>query len=82
LSPRLVLGWRRDQEKRRRHLDYCESHLAKLDPMSILKRGYAVATRLPEGTVIRDAALVPPGAAIEVKVAKGAMACEVVDTTE
>ena len=82
LSPRLVLSWRRAEENRRRHLDYCESHLAKLDPMSILKRGYAVATRLPEGTVIRDATLVPSGAAIEVKVAKGAMTCEVVDATE
>jgi exodeoxyribonuclease VII large subunit len=82
VSPRLVLSWRRGQENRRRHLDYCESHLAKLDPMSILKRGYAVATRVPAGTIIRDATLVPPGAGIRVKVAKGAMACEVIETTE
>jgi exonuclease VII large subunit len=50
--------------------------------MSILKRGYAVATRLPEGTVIREAATVPEGAQVRVRVAKGAMACEVVETTE
>lgn len=82
LIPRLALGWRRGQETRRRHLDYCESHLANLDPMAILQRGYAVATRLPEGTVIRDASLVPAGAGIRVRVAKGAMNCEVIEAIE
>jgi exodeoxyribonuclease VII large subunit len=81
LSPRLVLSWRRGQETRRRHLDYCDSHLNKLDPMAILQRGYAVATRLPEGTVIRDATQIPKGAGVKVRVAKGAMDCEVVETT-
>ena len=50
--------------------------------MAILARGYAVATRVPEGTIIRDAATVPTGAGIKVRVAKGAMDCEVVETTE
>jgi exodeoxyribonuclease VII large subunit len=81
LTPRLALSWRQAQETRRRHLEYCGSHLNKLDPMAILARGYAVATKLPEGTIIRDAALVSTGANIKVKVAKGAMACEVTETT-
>jgi exodeoxyribonuclease VII large subunit len=82
LSPRLGLGFGHSQETRRRHLDYCESHLAKLDPMAILARGYAVATKMPEGTIIRDAATVPAGASIKVRVAKGAMGCEVLETVE
>ncbi len=82
LTPRLVLSRRRGQEARRRQVDYCASHLHKLDPMAILQRGYAVATRVPEGTIIRDAALVPPKAAIKVKVAKGALDCEVLEVTE
>ena len=82
LRPRLTLGFCRGEETRRRHLTYCESHLANLDPMAILARGYAVATRVPEGTIIRDAATVPQGAGIKVRVAKGAMDCEVVETTE
>jgi exodeoxyribonuclease VII large subunit len=79
LTPGLVLSWRRGQEARRRHLDYSQSHLKKLDPMAILQRGYAVATRVPEGTIIRDATQVPRGAGIKVKVAKGAMDCEVLE---
>jgi exodeoxyribonuclease VII large subunit len=82
VTPRLALSWRQAQEVRRRHVDYCDSHLKKLDPMAILQRGYAVATRVPEGTIIRDAALVPRGAGIKVKVAKGTMACEVIAKTK
>jgi exonuclease VII large subunit len=50
--------------------------------MAILARGYAVATKMPEGTIIRDAATVAAGASIKVRVAKGAMGCEVVETVE
>ena len=82
LRPRLTLGFCRGQETSRRHLTYCESRLANLDPMAILARGYAVATRVPEGTIIRDATTVPQGAGIKVRVAKGCMDCEVVETTE
>ena len=49
----------------------------QLNPLAILKRGYAVATLLPQGTLIRDAALVAKGAAIRVRVACGRMDCEV-----
>ena len=94
LSPRRALGMPRQRleqaaarlgqclcqrlAERRRHLDYCQTHLEQLNPLAILKRGYAVATLLPEETVIRDAALVPPGAGIRVQVARGKMDCEVV----
>jgi len=82
LTPRLALSWHRAQEARRRHLAYCDSHLQKLDPMAILARGYAVATKLPEGTIIREAAQVAQGDGIKVKVAKGAMDCEVLEITK
>jgi exodeoxyribonuclease VII large subunit len=82
--PRLVqtaqmLGqsWRRRQTALRRHLESCRAQLAQLNPLAILHRGYAVATLLPEGSVIRDAALVPLGANIRVKVARGRMDSEV-----
>ncbi len=81
-SRRLGRAWQQVMGARRRHLDYCASHLAKLDPMSILKRGYAVATKLSEGTIIRDAFTVPSGSAIRVQVAKGRMDCRVVEVRE
>jgi len=71
---------RRGQQKmqdQRRHLDYIQSHLQQLSPLAILARGYAVATKLPEGDIIRDASQAPAGSAIRVRVATGRMDCEV-----
>jgi exodeoxyribonuclease VII large subunit len=79
---RLLRSWHQALATRRRHLNYYASHLAKLDPMSILQRGYAVATKLPEGTIIRDALTVPPGAEIRVRVAQGRMDCTVTEIGE
>jgi exodeoxyribonuclease VII large subunit len=97
LSPRRALGTPRQRleqtatrlgqclcqrlVERRRHLEYCQTHLEQLNPLSILKRGYAVATLLPEETVIRDATLVPLGAQVRVQVARGRMDCEVQDVS-
>ncbi|OGP71759.1 MAG: exodeoxyribonuclease VII large subunit, partial [Deltaproteobacteria bacterium RBG_13_58_19] len=68
---RLGQAWNRRQQELRRHLEYCQSHLEKLDPLAILQRGYAVATRLPEGTIIRDTLTIPFGSKVRVRVAKG-----------
>jgi exodeoxyribonuclease VII large subunit len=82
LGQRLLSDWQRDQQSRRRHLEYCQSHLEKLNPLAILQRGYAVATRLPEETVIRDAFQVPRGAPVRVRVARGRLDCEVTEVAE
>ena len=76
-AARLGQCYSQRQATQRRHLEYCETHLAQLNPLAILQRGYAVATLLPEETVIRDAAMVPPGAGVRVQVAKGRLDCEV-----
>jgi exodeoxyribonuclease VII large subunit len=93
LSPRRALGTPRQrvaqaaarlgqcfcrrQAEQRRHLEYYETHLGQLNPLAIMERGYAIATLLPEETVIRDATQVPPGANIRVQVARGRLDCEV-----
>jgi exodeoxyribonuclease VII large subunit len=69
--------WHLKMKEKRRHLDYLQSHLQQLSPLAILERGYAVATKLPEGTIIRDASQAPAGTAIRVRVAQGRMDCEV-----
>ena len=74
---RLGQSFRRGLETRRRHLDYCQSHLDNLNPLAILQRGYAVATLLPQETVIRDAGQVPVGAGVRVRLARGRLDCEV-----
>lgn len=78
----LLRRWQRTQAERRRHLNSCRSHLDKLNPLAILQRGYAVATLLPENTIIRDARQAPPGAAVRVRVARGHLDCEVKEASE
>ncbi len=73
----LFRAWQRALSERRRHLLVAREHLQKLDPLAILNRGYAVATTLPEGVIIRDPAQAPPGSAIRVRVARGRMDCRV-----
>ena len=70
-------GWCRRQAEQRRHLEYTQNRLEQINPLAILKRGYAVATLLPGETVIRDATEVSAGAAVRVRVAHGRMDCEV-----
>jgi exodeoxyribonuclease VII large subunit len=74
-------SFRRRQTEPRRHLEYCRTQLDQHNPLAILQRGYAVATLLPQETVIRDAALVSPHAAVRVRVAHGRMDCEVKDVS-
>jgi exodeoxyribonuclease VII large subunit len=82
LAQRLEPAWRRRQQQLRRHLEYCLSHLQKLDPQAILGRGYAIATRLPENTVILDALEIPPETRVRVRVARGRLDCRVLETAE
>ena len=75
-------SFRRRQTEPRRHLEYCRTQLDQLNPLAILQRGYAVATLLPQETVIRDATLVSKRAAVRVRVAHGRMDCEVREVGE
>ena len=75
-------SFRRRQTEPRRHLEYSQSQLDQLNPLAILQRGYAVATLLPLGTVIRDATLVSKGAAVRVRVAHGRLDCEVKEVSQ
>jgi exodeoxyribonuclease VII large subunit len=78
---RLLSSWRQRTQEIRRHLNYSRSHLEKLNPLAILERGYAVATRLPEGAVIRDALEVAPETQVRVRVARGRLDCQVKSVT-
>jgi exodeoxyribonuclease VII large subunit len=70
----LFQRWGRGLKEWRRHLDYCQSHLGQLNPLAILERGYAVATQLPEETVIREL--------IRVRVARGRLDGQVTEVGE
>ncbi|HET8549656.1 MAG TPA: exodeoxyribonuclease VII large subunit [Bryobacteraceae bacterium] len=53
-----------------------EAHLTQLSPLRVLERGYAIVQR-PDGAVIRDAALAPEGAELNVRLARGRLRVDV-----
>lgn len=61
-----------------RELDMLES----LNPLSVLKRGYGIVKRLPEGNIVRDAATLSVGSRIDVTLFSGSLAAEVTKVSE
>jgi exodeoxyribonuclease VII large subunit len=56
--------------------------LQTLSPLAVLGRGYSLTRLLPSGTVVRSAAQVRVGDAIEILLAEGALGARVTDVKE
>jgi exodeoxyribonuclease VII large subunit len=65
----------------RHRLQTLAGRLDSLSPLAVLGRGYSL-TRTPTGEIVRDAAGVTPGDAVEVLLARGALECRVERTKE
>jgi len=68
-----VFAWLRG---RRARLELLAGRMNALSPLAILERGYAIC-RGEEGAILRDAGTVAAGARIDVKLARGELACRV-----
>jgi exodeoxyribonuclease VII large subunit len=55
------------------HLAGTGSRLESLNPLAVLRRGYAVVTRLEDGKVVETAEQAPTGADLRVRLAEGAL---------
>jgi exodeoxyribonuclease VII large subunit len=81
---RMVFRWqglaaaeKRVCQEQRSRLRLVEAQMANLSPLGVLKRGYSITRKVPEGTLLTDAALVGVGDQVEVLLAKGALGCRV-----
>ena len=63
----------------RSSLDTSAAALAVLGPSATLERGYAIVRREPGGSIVRDPAQAPAGAALRIRVAYGDIAATVDD---
>ncbi|MBI5581385.1 MAG: exodeoxyribonuclease VII large subunit [Deltaproteobacteria bacterium] len=64
-------------EKNQSSLREARAKLEALNPMAVLRRGYSVTRRLPDGRVVTDPNHVVLGQDIEVLVAEGSLFCNV-----
>ncbi len=81
---RMVFRWqglaaaeKRFCQEQRSRLRLMEVQMANLSPLGVLRRGYSITRKVPEGTLLTDAALVGVGDQVEVLLAKGKLACRV-----
>jgi exodeoxyribonuclease VII large subunit len=68
----------------RRQLDYKQTSLSLLEkgigglsPLSVLRRGYSITRKLPEGNVLKDTSGVQKGDQVEVLLAEGELTCRI-----
>jgi exodeoxyribonuclease VII large subunit len=76
LRTRLEQRLQQALDGRKRHFALAAGKLHALSPLAVLQRGYAIA-RLPDGTVVTDAAQTRPGDTLEVKLLHGRLDCRV-----
>jgi exodeoxyribonuclease VII large subunit len=78
LTERLVRMFKQDLRLARESFYQLAGKLQALSPLATLRRGYAMA-QTTEGKLIKDASQVEPGDPITVRLAVGALFCEVKD---
>jgi exodeoxyribonuclease VII large subunit len=66
---------------RRSAVSVLEGKLGGLDPHAVLKRGYSITRRLPDGRVVRQVSDVRAGGLVQVTLASGELGCRV-ETTD
>jgi len=59
------------------HLAHQTGRLNALSPLAVLERGYSIAHRLPEETIVKDAASLSIGDRLRITFAKGQSVCRV-----
>ena len=67
---------------RGRRLQALTGRLDALSPLAVLRRGYAIVTREPDGAVLRDAGQVSQGQTIDIRLAKGFVRASVTDRSD
>jgi exodeoxyribonuclease VII large subunit len=68
---------RKGLSEKRMACSLAEERLKDLSPMSVLKRGYSIARRLPSREVLKDASAVDTGDRINVVLARGELDCRI-----
>ena len=76
LAHRLPQAWQRRRERDTRRLDALAQTLAAVNPLATLERGYAIVSDA-QGRIVRDAASLAPGDAINARLARGTLTARV-----
>lgn len=66
-------------ERRTARAAQLAAHLSALNPRLVLKRGYAIVAQ-DDGSIVRDAAQLAVGDAVQITLARGTLDADITDT--
>jgi exodeoxyribonuclease VII large subunit len=72
--------WRRFQDRLvrlRQQLAHGSERLGGLSPLAVLERGYSIAHKIPEGSIVKDSATLAVGDRLKISFARGKALCTV-----
>jgi len=75
----MIAGWYGIVERLKVRVTTFMVALDTLSPLAVLKRGYSVVRKLPEGVIVKDATLVAVDSSVDIKVASGSFHAKVTD---
>jgi exodeoxyribonuclease VII large subunit len=64
-------------ERFKDRLSHAGERLNSLSPLGVLERGYSIAHKMPEGTIVRDTAAIEIGDRLRIRFARGKSLCRV-----
>lgn len=82
LRPRLLHAMDKLLASKRQALGATARQLNAISPLATLERGYAIAWKLPERQLLRDAAQTAPGDTLEIRLGRGLVRARVEHSTE
>jgi exodeoxyribonuclease VII large subunit len=82
LRKNVIAGWNDVAERHKVRVATNMILLDTLSPLAVLKRGYSIVKKLPEGFIVKEAASVAVGSSVDVKVSSGGFRAKVTDVNQ
>jgi exodeoxyribonuclease VII large subunit len=82
LRKNVIAGWHDVAERLKVRVATNMVLLDTLSPLAVLKRGYGIVKKIPEGFIVKEAASVAVGSSVDVKVSSGGFRAKVTDVNQ
>ena len=75
----MIAGWNKEIGRLKNRMESDMAILDTLSPLAVLRRGYSIVRKLPEGFIVRVAGSVPVDGELEIKVSEGSLRAKVTE---
>jgi exodeoxyribonuclease VII large subunit len=75
----MIAEWNKEIGRLKNRVESNMAILDTLSPLAVLRRGYSIVRKLPEGFIVRVAGSVPVDGELEIKVSEGSLRAKVTE---